>query len=108
MARSFFGEICSTRRNGLIRVRKSTSFLMMLPTPAKIAWSRSTSAISPCGNARTFFSADLGFQRSDMMSAVKSYSALTSSPSIHFTDAAQIVISPLGKFITSRGGPLRR
>jgi hypothetical protein len=43
-----------------------------------------------------------------MMSAVTSYSASTSSPSTHFTDAAQIVISPFGKFITSRGGPVRR
>lgn len=81
---------------------------MMLPTPAKIAWSSSTSAISPCGNARSFFNAALGFHRCDMMSAVKSYSALTSAPSTHFTDDAQIVILPFGMFITSRAGPVRR
>ena len=108
MAWSFLGDICSTRRNGLVRVLKSTSFLMMLPTPAKIAWSSSTSAISACGKARVFFKAALGLHCPDMISAVKSYSLLASPPSIHFTDAAQIVISPFGRFITRRGGPARR
>ena len=70
--RSFRSEIFPTARNGLVRVRNSTSFLMMFPTPAKIAWSRRTSAISARGKARAFRKAAFGSQRSDMISPVKS------------------------------------
>jgi hypothetical protein len=37
MALSFVSEMLRTLANGLTRVLKSTSFLMMLPTPAKMA-----------------------------------------------------------------------
>jgi hypothetical protein len=37
IALSFEDDTCLTRAVGLVRVRNSTSFLMMLPTPAKIA-----------------------------------------------------------------------
>ena len=61
-----------TALSGCTRMRSSTSFLMMLPTPEKTDWSSSASAASISGRAASFLRAARGFQASAITSALQS------------------------------------
>ena len=75
----------ATVDSGWTRMRNSTSFLMMLPTPAKISWSSRASHARVSGAARNFLSAAAADQSSDMTSPRQSY-WLSRSPSIVLTE----------------------
>src|SRR6266536_2512171 len=59
---NFFGGRSPTVVLGCTRMRKRTSFLIMLPTPAKMFWSSNASQTRVFGSAFSFFLAFDGFQ----------------------------------------------